>query len=1003
MEDFHEESETKVMAPPVKWKRVQNTTGPTPRPRHGHRAVAIKDLMVVFGGGNEGIVDELHVYNTATNQWFVPAVRGDIPPGCAAFGIIVVHVHIYIFGGMIEYGRYSNELYELNGQRWEWKRLRPRPPKIGGSGPCPRLGHSFTVTSNQVAYVFGGLANHSTDPKNNVPQYLNDLYSIDLKSGHAALQWESPVTFGNRPSARESHTCTYVETGTAKQLVIYGGMSGCRMGDVWLLNVESMTWFNPQIFGVPPLPRSLHTSNMIGERMYVYGGWVPMNSENGTGGQEWKCTSSMAILNLETLTWEQVNLPLTDGAISDNGMGLQQQQLVGGVQGGVALPSSNIAECQPHARAGHSSVVVNKRLFVWSGRDGYRKAWNNQVCCKDMWFLETDKPDVPSKVQLVRANVNGLEVSWQAVPTAESYRLQLHKYEGGAKGLPGGEEREGRRLSAGGGLAKNVSGVGGKMAVGGVVQRTPGGGYMKLVRTGQSGQGGQMVRVVKGTPPSAGGASPSKTTPHSVLMGKTIYTAGKSGGATPNRVIYQQMPPMAAAAGTASVGGESVAAAAASSPMPTISTQGTTYTTPRVTAQSDDISLPANLLDESTEAPLATPTPSAPSAPAAPIATPAAPVPPSPPKDVMPVGLATPAPSTEEVTEPAEDAEKKEEADEVQKEGETSEMKGEGEGSGGEGEEAVEKKDESEEQSWMAETKTEATTASDAEPIKEEDKEPAVATTAAATATAAGAIAPAEGETAPSTASAAAESAPPVGASEQQTTPQEDEVWFDVGIIKGTSCMVTHYFISSDNTLENTYNEDGSVNPTANILRKAELEPGTAYRFRVAAKNALGIGEWSEVAAFKTCLPGFPGAPSSIKITKSTDGAHLTWEPPISNTGRGRISEYSVYLAVRSAVGPSSSESQLAFMRVFVGPEPECIVPHSNLSSAYVDTSNKPAIIFRIAARNEKGYGPATQVRWLQENRHNFASQGAANRQMRYPVNASNYPHLPAPKRLRMD
>ena len=28
------------------------------------QAVAIKDLMVVFGGGNEGIVDELHVYNT---------------------------------------------------------------------------------------------------------------------------------------------------------------------------------------------------------------------------------------------------------------------------------------------------------------------------------------------------------------------------------------------------------------------------------------------------------------------------------------------------------------------------------------------------------------------------------------------------------------------------------------------------------------------------------------------------------------------------------------------------------------------------------------------------------------------------------------------------------------------------------------------------------------------------------------------------------------------------
>ena len=47
-----------------RWKRITTATGPSPRPRHGHRAVAIKDLMIIFGGGNEGIVDELHVFNT---------------------------------------------------------------------------------------------------------------------------------------------------------------------------------------------------------------------------------------------------------------------------------------------------------------------------------------------------------------------------------------------------------------------------------------------------------------------------------------------------------------------------------------------------------------------------------------------------------------------------------------------------------------------------------------------------------------------------------------------------------------------------------------------------------------------------------------------------------------------------------------------------------------------------------------------------------------------------
>lgn len=77
-------------------------------------------------------------------------------------------------------------------------------------------------------------------------------------------------------------------------------------------------------------------------------------------------------------------------------------------------------------------------------------------------------------------------------------------------------------------------------------------------------------------------------------------------------------------------------------------------------------------------------------------------------------------------------------------------------------------------------------------------------------------------------------------------------------------------------------------------LKKIELEAGTAYKFRVAGINACGRGPWSEVSAFKTCLPGYPGAPSAIKISKTNEGAHLSWEPPSMSTGD--IVEYSVYL-----------------------------------------------------------------------------------------------------------
>ena len=58
--------------------------------------------------------------------------------------------------------------FNFQASRWEWKRLRPKSPRIGHP-PCPRLGHSFTMVGNKV-YLFGGLANDSEDPKNNIPR-----------------------------------------------------------------------------------------------------------------------------------------------------------------------------------------------------------------------------------------------------------------------------------------------------------------------------------------------------------------------------------------------------------------------------------------------------------------------------------------------------------------------------------------------------------------------------------------------------------------------------------------------------------------------------------------------------------------------------------------------------------------------------------------------------------------------------------------------------------------
>lgn len=68
---------------------------------------------------------------TATNQWFAPQVRGEKPTGCAAFGFICDGVRLLIFGGMVEFGRYSNDVSIASSLP---STLPPSPPHL-----CPSL------------------------------------------------------------------------------------------------------------------------------------------------------------------------------------------------------------------------------------------------------------------------------------------------------------------------------------------------------------------------------------------------------------------------------------------------------------------------------------------------------------------------------------------------------------------------------------------------------------------------------------------------------------------------------------------------------------------------------------------------------------------------------------------------------------------------------------------------------------------------------------------------
>ncbi|CAG0919961.1 unnamed protein product [Notodromas monacha] len=380
----------------LRWKRVKVSPSPEePVPRHGHRGVVWKDYFIIFGGGNEGIYNELHVFDFGTHQWFSPDVTGDIPPGCASHGFVTVDDRIFLFGGTQEYGKHTNEMYELQIRKWRWKFL----DSPSGETPSPRFGHSLTVVGKRM-FLFGGLANSSESPVKNVPVYLDDFYTVQVMPVTGIGKWTRVRDSGKRPSARESHSAVAYQTRDGKnKLVIYGGMNGVRLGDVFIFDVETTVWKKPGISGLPPLQRSLHSAVVVGHIMHIFGGWVPLVIEDPCHGireKEWRCSNSFAALNLDTLHWESFAMDMHE-------------------------------ESLPIARAGHVCVAVDSRLYIWSGRDGFKRSWNKQVCLQDFWSMDTRPPEAPLLLKATNTDAQSTALSWTTVRSADRYLVQIQK------------------------------------------------------------------------------------------------------------------------------------------------------------------------------------------------------------------------------------------------------------------------------------------------------------------------------------------------------------------------------------------------------------------------------------------------------------------------------------------------------------------------------------------------------------------------------------------------
>ncbi|KFU84589.1 Kelch domain-containing protein 1, partial [Chaetura pelagica] len=160
-----------------RWKKITNFKGQPPTPRDKLSCWVYKDRLIYFGGygcrkHNElsdcfdvhdafwegqifwGWHNDVHVFDTTTQTWSQPAIRGGDPPQPrAAHTCAVLGNKGYVFGGRVLQTR-MNDLHCLDLDTWTWSgRIN-----ISGEKPKDRSWHTLTPIGDDRLFLFGGLS-----------------------------------------------------------------------------------------------------------------------------------------------------------------------------------------------------------------------------------------------------------------------------------------------------------------------------------------------------------------------------------------------------------------------------------------------------------------------------------------------------------------------------------------------------------------------------------------------------------------------------------------------------------------------------------------------------------------------------------------------------------------------------------------------------------------------------------------------------------------------------
>ena len=139
------------------------TIGKKPKPREGHAAGVIKNIMIVYGGsGTKSLLSDIFALNLNNFEWKEMEQHGATMGPRESMSSAIVYESMYIFGGNIsehssENDEYSDDFFYLTirNNLVNCKKISPdsiTPPK--------RLSHSLTNLNNKHLVLFAGEASN---------------------------------------------------------------------------------------------------------------------------------------------------------------------------------------------------------------------------------------------------------------------------------------------------------------------------------------------------------------------------------------------------------------------------------------------------------------------------------------------------------------------------------------------------------------------------------------------------------------------------------------------------------------------------------------------------------------------------------------------------------------------------------------------------------------------------------------------------------------------------